>query len=384
MDKSIVWHVDYYDHMLLADLFDEEHIERMLVDAKAGGVDTIFWRVSVTGQMSYHTKVCTMFRENHCERDRRLIEILKKMDPLEVAVRLCRKLGLRIFVYVSVFDECTRKGDEIIRSSDFIKDHPEYLLVMRDGSRSDGLLCYGYEEARNYRVRQIEEIIEYEPDGIFLEMRSHCGRYRSPIGFNEPIVDEYRRRTGKDSYSEKDFDYITLMRIHGEYLTELYRQIAGVVHSRGKELAIGVTLDDFSIHVHDLRVTDDEGLGWLDVPSRIIHIDWKRWVEERICDVLVVGAGGIEVSNLPWDDIFRAKYLPVTAGRSELWVWMRIFGWRGEWRVKPKGAIRWQFREVKRADSVSGVVWHEAYDWYRPELRDFLWSELINLRKQTG
>lgn len=376
MRKNIVWHVDYYDHMLMADLFDEGPIEKMLTEAKSAGVDTIFWRVSVTGQMSYHTKVCTMFGENRNERDRRLVEVLKKIDPLEVAIRICRKLGLKIFVYVSVFDECCGNDENARCVSDFIKRHPECLLVDREGNRSTGLLCYAYRQAREYRVKQIEEILGYNPDGIFLEMRSHSGLYRSPIGFNEPLVEEYRRRTGKDPYSEEDFDYITLMRIHGEYLTELYRDIAKSVHSNGKELAIGVSLDDFAIHAHDLRVTTERGLGWLEVPSRLIHIDWQRWIEEKICDILVVGAGGIEISMMPWDDIIRAKYLSVAAGKSELWVWMRFFGWHGEWELKPKGAIEKQFEDVADASSVTGVVWHEAYDWYREELSDLLWDRL--------
>ncbi len=380
MSKRVVWHVDYYDHMLLADLFDEGAIEQMLTEARVSGVDTIFWRVSVTGQMSYHTKVCTMFRENYCERDRRLIEILKKIDPLEVAIKICRKLGLEIFVYVSVFDECIA-GENVRFKSDFIAEHPECLLIDREGNRSDGLLCYGYEQARDYRVRQIEEILEYEPDGIFLEMRSHCGRYRSPIGFNEPIVREYENRTGRDAFSDESFDYVTLMRIHGEYLTELYRSIGRSIHSREKKLAIGVSIDDFSIHVHDLRVTDERGLGWLEVPSRIVHVDWRRWVEEGICDILVAGAGGIEIGMMNWDDIFRWKYLPVCAGKSELWVWLRFFGWHGKWELKPEGAIRKLFEDAKESESVSGVVWHEAYDWYRPELSELLWGELKGLNE---
>ncbi len=379
--KKVVWHVDYYDHLLLADLFDEGHIEKMLSEAKASGVDTIFWRVSVTGQMSYHTKVCTMFREQYNERDRRLLEILRRIDPLDVAIRICRKLGLEIFVYVSVFDECIG-GEELKFMSDFIKGHPECLLVDREGKRSDGLLCYAYKEARDYRIRQIEEILEYEPDGIFLEMRSHSGRYRSPIGFNEPLADEYRRRTGKEIFSHDDFDYFTLMRIHGEYLTELYRQIGRVIHNRNKQLAIGVSFDDFSIHAHDLRVTDERGLGWLEVPSRVVHIDWRKWIEEQICDILVVGAGGIEISMLDWDDVFRVKYLPVIAGKGELWVWQRFFGWHGSWKLKPKGAILKQFEDVASAMSISGVVWHEAYDWYREELSEFLWTELKRLKKR--
>ena len=380
MNKNIVWHIDYYDHMLLEDLFDEEHIEKLLVDAKAGGVDTIFWRVSITGEMSYRTKVCTPCKGTDTEYAKRMADILKKMDPLEVAIKLCRKHDLQIFVYVSVFDEACGNGEDVRWKSDFIEQHPECLLLTKAGERSSGLLCYAYEEARDYRVRQIEEILEYDPDGIFLEMRSHSGCYRGPIGFNQPLVDEYKNKTGKDPYSDDDFDYTALMRIHGEYLTMLYRQIAEVTHTHNKRLAIGITLDDYAMHVDDMSVTSDEGLGWLEVPSRIIHVDWRQWVEDGICDILVVGAGGVEICTLPWDDIFSSKYLPLMRGKSELWVWMRFYGWHGEWKLKPDGAIRKQFRDVAQAESVSGVVWHEAYDWYKPETSQLLWEQL-NINK---
>ena len=127
-----------------------------------------------------------------------------------------------------------------------------------------------------------------------------------------------------------------------------------------------------------------EGLGFIEVPYRSIHIDWQRWVAEGICDTLVVGAGGIELWNIPWDDIIRVKYLPVTHDRVNLWAWMRIEGYNGYWKLKPPGAIRREFRDVAAATAISGVVWHEAYHWYNPECATLLWEQLAGLRARIS
>lgn len=376
--KHIAWNVDYHDMMMCANLFDENCIEEMVASAKEAGIDALFWRVSMCGQMSYRTKAGTPCSSTQRESHRRMVRVLEKFDPLQVARDVCKKYGLVIYTYLSIFDECAFDSNgQVMLQSRFSREHPEFLLRQKDGEPVLGLLCYAYPEAVAYRLAQIEEICDYQTDGVFCEMRSHSGAHRGLLGFNEPIIQAYKDRYDRNPV-EEDFSPCRFMRLHGEYLTDLYRKASMVVHAHGQRLLIGVGLGDFHVH----GCPDSEELGSLNwrTHSRTFHLDWHRWVEESICDALVVGAGGVDLWNLPWDDIFRRKYLPITKGKAELWAWLRISDWEGDWgRRKPDDAVRLMMRDAAEAQSVDGVTFQEACEWYRPENR-FLWEALKTLR----
>ena len=175
--------VDYYDLLWQSDeLFDEQKIDHFLGMCAEHGIDAVQWRVSVCGQLLYHTKTADMFTAQefdslpaiarvHRETFHKCKAVLDKCDPLEVAVRLAHKHGLKIYPWLTLYDDYGVLGD---RQSSLVKNLPELCWSTKDGKEHYlGATSYVYPEVVEYRLKQIRELNEYGGDGIYLSNRSH-------------------------------------------------------------------------------------------------------------------------------------------------------------------------------------------------------------------
>lgn len=175
--------VDYYDLIWQSEeLFDEQHIDRFLGECAGRGINAIQWRLSVCGQLLYHTRTGDMFTGKKYNSQTSIAKahettyykcktILRQFDPLETAIRLSHKHGLKLYPWLTLYDDYGILGD---RQSSIVANYPNMSWSSIDNRNHYlGVLSYAYPEVVEFRLRQIREILSYGGDGIYLCNRSH-------------------------------------------------------------------------------------------------------------------------------------------------------------------------------------------------------------------
>ena len=331
--------VDYNDMVASnEEVFDEKLIDRFFALCAQRGIERIYWRVSATGNVLYHSRVRTIFckgpatwREGHAAK---LREILRRCDPLEVAVRMARKHRLELYPWVTIFDD----GKDVMQSQ-FSRDHPEYLWLSRDQkTRIDGVLCYFYPEVISHRISQVRELLAYGVDGLLLSTRSHSrGEGGNQYGFNGPAVQRYRERYGIDPLAVNELEFqkhhsARFHRILGEQLTGFLAAVAAQMGNAKLELAVprGTTI------------------GY---PLGPMELNYPLWARRRLIDGLLVGAmEWIQVEPIPgfpfqsvadsgrkpefWNQWYIDHYKRTCGPQVEVAHWLRLWGWRGTYRTQ--------------------------------------------------
>ena len=133
-----------------------------------------------------------------------------------------------------------------------------------------GCMCPSEPEVRQFWVDNIKSALEKGVDGVDVRISNHCTVLDwNQYGFNQPVVEEFRKRYGVDVLLE-DFNEETWRRLRGEYYTRFLKQVKKEVESKGKKL---------QLHISDMLE------GTPDKPTMMnIHWDWHDWLEQGICD----------------------------------------------------------------------------------------------------
>ena len=307
MTKELMLGVDYADDVEASyqqgELGDTPLIARIMDNAVKAGMTSIAWRVSHVGTLTYRTRVGTV--QNGMKAMRGSLTpfglIMKRIDPLKVAVEEAHRRGLKIFVYHTLFDEAyTETTTGVVQESEFGSEHPEcYSAHHTDGTSVRGVLSFGYPEVREYFANLVDEALSYDPDGVYLDVaRTHAGANPIPVhgwwpqwtnpylayGYNEPDVARYRDRYGELPPILKVTDTQALElsqeeerwnRVRGEALTVFLREIRPLVKKAGKTLYMcffPATGNGFN-----------PGYQCRQMLGRY-HIDWPTWVEEGLID----------------------------------------------------------------------------------------------------
>ena len=163
--------------------------------------------------------------------------------------------------------------------SRFCADHPEYEVVDRTRKhRHYGILELAYPEARKYLLDSFVEpyVKHYDIDGFCMDTRTECMTplWADRFGFNEPIVEEYKRRYGVNIL-ESDFDLEAWRSLRGEYLTQFIREVRELAGRCDKKLTVLTQRGDH--------------LGF---PISNMVIDWRTWVSEGLVDDLGINFHG--------------------------------------------------------------------------------------------
>jgi len=322
--KEVILGVDYGDHIYLGywqgELYGEKRIRNLIRLIANTGITTIYWRVSAVGKVTYRSKICTVLDGTNMSMVSATPAgiIMKQCDPLAVAIDEARNQGLKIYIYVTLFDESFPGGLE----SDFSKLHPEYCWKHRTEEHYiPGLLSYSYPAVRKYKIAQMRELIEYSADGLYLDVaRSHSGIWpvlalpiqmgRDPhlyYGFNEPEVEEYKQRYGIDPCKDKilgtrkpDFDEEKWNKLRGEYLTLFISQVRELTQKANQNLAVGFYTDAecyLSPAGRQVRL-----------PLGKFYIDWPTWVVKDLIDEMVIIAEHRRFGYKDWIEHSRNIY----------------------------------------------------------------------------
>ena len=197
--------------------------------------------------------------------------------------------GMKVFLYVSLFDEgwplLPKKirqvsyhnqmhGRHVSWQSDFSRQHPEYSVVDRSRKNHQwGILCLAYPQVRRRFINRFQRLLAAgDFDGLFVCLRSQSrpADFADQFGFNRPVRDEYLKRFGRDIWHE-DFDLQRWRDLQGDYLTVFLAKLKKQLNRRGLLLAVGAARGNV-----------------LGPPLGNISLQWERWVQQGIVDQLII------------------------------------------------------------------------------------------------
>jgi len=353
--KNEFWiNVDYMDEVEYCknmgfSSYGEKEIEKYFKQIKDLGVTGVQWRVSATGHVMYKSKTATVFPGNNDLSKyrpgiQRMASILQEIDPLEIAVREARKNDIKIYIWMTLSDEKgTSKDIENAMVPEILIKHPEYALLDKEGRPMLGTVCYNVPEVRKYKLDIIRELVEYKADGIYLCTRTHCFYYNKDkdiqYGYNKEIVDEYKKRYGKNILKE-DFDVNKWLEIRAEGLDTFMKDAAGIIHSAGQKVRLGI------------KTTQDENRGW-PYGKAIMH--WKSWVKNKWTDEILVG----QYINTP--ATIKANmnaFKNLNAPDLKIYFWIQLFDYSKKSLI-PLIQIEPQIKAISDAGG-NGAVFHES------------------------
>lgn len=346
--KEKILGVDFATSVQMRSTFDPatpygpDMIDRLMAQSADAGFTTIYWRTAESGQVTYHSKVRTRSDAVLVDRPRvhygGLDAAEETRESLRVAMRLCnppetavaaaRRHGLRIYIYTTLFDESI-PGVE----GEFGIQHPECCWQHRHYAHHvPGLLSYGHEEVRDYKLAEIDEMIAFGADGIYLDCaRSHAGNwpvmalpYGSDVwanyGFNAVECAEYQRRHGHaprlDNLANITWDRIdwpAWQRLRGEYLTQFVRAASAKVRAAGQRLSVGF-YTDAACYLSPAGQRGRQNLGGL-------HIDWETWARDRLIDDIVLIAEHRRFGDHDWTTHSQPQFAEAQRSGIRVHVW---------------------------------------------------------------
>jgi len=289
--------------------FSPETVKGWIRLAGELGVNTIVWRGSYVGKATYHSKVLPMMKpleigffkkqglrgkswEATRDEFNHRADQIKSFDTLDVAVAEAKRIGLKIYGHLGLFDMYF-PGLE----NNFFDEHPQYWLLARDQKTSyRGIPCYAEQATQDYRLAEIQELLDRGVDGISYDLESHDndggGLGPNEFGFNPPVVEAFQKQYGVNILKEP-FDPAKLHQLNGEFFTGFLRRIREALGTKRK-LAAGTTVDGYCGY---------GGAGGRQIGARFVaggpvqltpsfrfNLEWQKWIEEGIADDLLVNA----------------------------------------------------------------------------------------------
>lgn len=257
-------------------------------------VNRIFWR----GQQDQQWLESFVFRPQH-----RTVygwwEWLKHLNyqvgSNRIAVQAAHRRGMKIWSITGLFDWGSQASAGGIGILPYVcehklrAEHPEYAPVNKYETRTQGgPLEFCYPEARKVAVTELtDQVVRNGYDGLVLYtyVENMSLRYLDEFGFNEPIVEEFKRRHGVDIRTQL-FDKGVWAKLRGEYVTQFLKELNQSLLRRGKKL--GVYLNPNDTHLPAIWNTSAGKI----ITAGHIYMDWERWVKEGFVDELTLGPFG--------------------------------------------------------------------------------------------
>ncbi len=163
--------------------------------------------------------------------------------------------------------------------------HPEWCPQDRYGLRhQDGPIEFCYPEARKLLISILANSVRsgyYDGLMLYSYFENFGTRYTEEFGFNQPIVDEYRKRYGVDIRTGK-YDLQKWAALRGEYATLFLKELKKEL--QGKKLSVALS-----------ALNPDRPQEFPMSSGRIncaVQMDWRTWVKNRIVDEIIVMGGG--------------------------------------------------------------------------------------------
>ena len=247
------------------------------------GANTLHWRILQTRSSGWRHRAeepSVPVVDNPLQRG---------WDDLDWVPYLAHQAGMRVYAYVTIFDEgwpllpdparvksflSHRYGKNESWQSDFSFQHPEYHVVDQGGNQHQwGVLELAYPEVRQYFTQLfLSYLVGRQFDGLFVCLRSHSkpAEHADFFGYNEPIRQAYFSRFGQD-ICYHGFKRQLWRDLRGAYLTKFLQELKSQLQPLGLPLAVGLPRGNI-----------------IGPPMSNMTLAWWQWVEQSIVDEIVV------------------------------------------------------------------------------------------------
>ena len=356
--------VDYGDQVLWSrelgyDNYDEKEIDNLFKKLKSANVTGVLWRVSMCGQFMYPSKEGTMFPgktsiDKLDRRSKKLALILKKIDPLKTAIKKARENKIKIYIWMTISDEEAKlKGVKNYAMSEFLSKNPQFCLLDKSENPMRGTLCYFIPEVRNYRLRIIKELLGYKADGIYLCTRTHAWMFNTDrnykYGYNKPIVDEYKKRYGKNILKE-NFDKNKWLELRAEGLDIFVKEASALIHKSKQKFMFGI------------KSLGSETLGH---PYDKAKMHWKKWITGNLVDSVLVGHYLVSDYMILRDTI---KFKKLANKNQKIYFWGQINHYQ-ERKCRNIGKLK-STVTAATFSGANGVMFHEFFHMEEPKYKN--------------
>ncbi len=238
-----------------------------------------------------------------------------------------------------------------VRLEGEIKQHPEWLIRGTKGEIYSHLNLAN-PDARDYALRQIAKILDYDVDGINQDY------IRLPIGqrfsYDEDTCNAFKKEFGQSPldvvHDSGEIIWCEWIKWNAAQITTFVRETKALIKKSGKNIPLSVDV-------------------FPDLESAKVEIaqDWGKWVQEGIVDILYPM---IYTNNL---DLFR-KYVKdavyITNGKCPVYPTIACISSHN--KNTPEGVVR--SVEISREEGAEGVGFFSGYS---------LTDEFINKLKST-
>lgn len=294
----------------------KDQITRMIAEWKRRGCTSVFWRTEKESPL-VRLNTSTTYAEGSF-----IMAEIKRLnaglDTTAIARDVCRNLGITFYIWNSLYDDGT-PADKPHRfwkqgfpwRNTFFDQHPELEVRDRKGNVQWGIREMAYPLARQEKIDEYLDLVrKYQPDGVFFYLHSHSAAslHGDQYGFNQPVVDEFKKRYDIDILTDPRFDYenpafdpkdemVEKWRsLRGEYLTTFFREAKAALEKEKPGLGIAI---------------NTQGGDWFGPPFGNMKIDWRTWIKEDLANMLVMrtwmagGCGAYDFGNegyLTWAD----------------------------------------------------------------------------------
>ncbi len=237
----------------------EASLGRLVTALRDAGATGIVWYATTAGVALYPTRIGTRLSGDTRRTGRLLEAALADWDILEAACAATRNARLETLIATRVYDE-RYPG----LGSRFEAEHQSMLWESRCGEfRLPGVLCPAYDEVRAYWLACIEELAAYDADVVAVCLDTSAAaltpfRRRDFYGFNEPVAQAVRERTGRDIRAVEDaryrrgpdlqivdavyegerFDHAVWHEVKGEFFEMYLAEASHIVKGAAKRLAL--------------------------------------------------------------------------------------------------------------------------------------------------
>jgi hypothetical protein len=132
-------------------------------------------------------------------------------------------------------------------------------------------LCESEPRVKEYWLKMVKECLDDGFDEIDFRIESHSTHTDEPFsyGYNQVILDEYRRKYG--DVAEKDMDTAKIAEIRGDHYTEFLKEANKLIKAAGKKMNVNLNVEFFRPDIPRSR--------YAAYPFNI-KFNWKQWLEE--------------------------------------------------------------------------------------------------------
>lgn len=296
---------------------------------------------------------------------------IEACNPPEAFIKAAHERGMKAVIWLDMYDNFYPGY-----RSKFLEENPHCVWNARDGKlRFPGLISYAFPEARAFCVAQAKELLALGADGIHCSTSAHCrhmpNSHKSDFyGYEQAVVDAFKARYGVDIRTADDFDKEAWHDIKGEFVVQLYRELAEVCHAQGKELWIGLQLGRYTTFTVDPHFSTHDAVRYTN--------HWKTLVDEGIADAFILADYEIaanpghaywpvkpDIQRAEGQDLFQwaaTHYQNYCAGKTKLYLF-------SEWLPGDINALEqrmddWAGRVLD--NGFDGIDVHEAWNFEGP------------------